>query len=142
VNLMVGTPLRNDFVRFMDSFSKPYGVVLSVEDRVVELHEGIAQDEHVLVVVSKYGQRHNRDSAFLNRSLVLSPVVGRHIEVLTVDNKGHFRLFKFISLLAVPWSLEILILLFLEVFNSPGRETHKRGTRVRGDSALLGLAEA
>lgn len=142
MNLVVSTPLRNDFIRFVDSFGKSYGVVLSVEDCVVELHEGVTQDEHVFVVMSEDSQGHHRDGTFLNRSLVLSPVVGRHIEVLTIDNKSHFRLFEFTSLLAGPSTLEILILLLLELLDSPGRETHERGARVRGNSALLVLAEA
>ena len=110
---MVSTPLRDDFVGLVDSFSKPNRVVLSVEDGVIELHEGVTEDEHVLVVMSEDSKRHHRDSAFLLSSPVLSPVVRGQVKVLSINHEGHFRILEFISILAVPVALKYLFLPYL-----------------------------
>ena len=142
MNLMVSTPLRDDFVGLVDSFSKPNRVVLSVEDGVIELHEGVTEDEHVLVVMSEDSKRHHRDSAFLLSSPVLSPVVRGQVKVLSINHEGHFRILEFISILAVPVALEVLVFTLLEIFDGPRGETHQRCSRVRSNSTLFSLAEA
>lgn len=62
-------------------------------------------------------------------------------EVFAIDNEGHFRLLKFISILAIPGTHEILIFVLLELLHSPSGIAHERSTRVRGDCACLIFTE-
>jgi hypothetical protein len=142
MNLVVASPLRNDFASLVYSFSETDRVMLSVKDGVIELHEGVTEDEHILVVVSVDGKRHHRDTALLRCGLILGPVVGGEIEVLTVNNKSHLGLSEFSSFLASPVTTEVCLFLVLEICHGPGGEGHKGSSRVRGHSALFGLAEA
>jgi len=62
-------------------------------------------------------------------------------EVFAVDNEGHLGLLKFITVLAVPGTHEILIFVFLELRYSPSGVAHEGSTRVRGDCACLLFTE-
>lgn len=141
MDLVVTSPFGNLFVCLVDSLGESNGVMFSVENSVIELHEGVSEDEHILIVMSSDSQRHDGDSALLLRCLERSPVVRGQVEVFAVNHKGHLRLLEFISLLARPVALEVFIIVLLELLNGPAGVAHQRSSGVRRDSASSLLAE-
>lgn len=142
MNLVVESPHRNFFADLVYSFSKTDRVMLSVKDSVIELHEGVTEDEHILVVMRADGKRHHRHTTFFSHRLILGPVVRGKIKVFTVNNKGHLGLPEFSSFFASPVTSKVFLFFILEFVHGPSGEGHQGSTRVRGHSALFGLAEA
>jgi len=71
----VAVPLGEDFVSLVDCLGESDGIVFSIEHGVVKLHEDVAENEHVFVVVGGDGERHHIDMALFGPGKVLNPVV-------------------------------------------------------------------
>jgi len=95
----------------VDCLGESDGVVLSVKHGVVKLHEDVAQDEHVLVVMGRDGERHYSDLALFSGSEVLNPMVRGHVVVSTINGEREGRRLKFATRFASPGSREIFVFL-------------------------------